>query len=130
MSFDLSTLKNAENNVLTSLNAQTTKEKKALFNAMNVSDDALGDHVGETIVIKDYIAHNVKIENEDAVRIVLIDVDGKSYSSVSTGLVQAITKIFAIFGQPDEWDEPMAVKVLEKKSSKDSKNKFLTLELV
>lgn len=132
---DLIKIKESKDNVITSLELKTTKEKKALYNAMNNADFALSDYVGKTIVLKDYIAHNVIVEDKDGndievVRFVLIDKDGHSYATVSNGVTQAFTKIFSIFGQPNEWDDEMKIQVLEKKSSKDSKNKYITIELV
>lgn len=127
---DLSILKNANDNMITSLTMKTVEDKKRFFNAMNAADESIQDNLNDEITICDYIAHTIQIEGEEAVRIVLIDKDGKSYASVSTGITQSLTKILAIFGQPEEWGDGLTVRFLEKKSSSNSKNKFLTLELI
>lgn len=127
---DLSLLKNANENMITSLTLKTLEDKKKFFNAMNVADESLKDFIGEEIVIVDYIAHTVAIEGEEATRIVLITDNGKSYASVSTGITQGLSKLLAIFGQPGEWGDGLRIKILEKKSSTNSKNRFLTMELV
>lgn len=129
---NLQLLENKDNNFLTSLNPENIEEKKKLFNCINSPDYKISDCVGETIKVTNYVAHSVIInsdrgEDTEATRLVLIDEEGKTYATVSTGIIQALSKIFSIFGTPSEWDEPMSLKVVEKKSSKF---KFITFEIV
>lgn len=70
---DLSILKNANDNMITSLTMKTVDDKKKFFNAMNAADESIQDNLNDEITICDYIAHTVQIDGEEAVRIVLID---------------------------------------------------------
>lgn len=129
---ELQLLSKSQENILTSLNPESKADKKKLYNCINSPDDAISDMVGKHIKISDYVAHEVEIENDKgekvrAVRLVLIDDKNKTYATVSDGAVQALSKIFSIFGTPDTWDEPIEVKVVEKKSRKF---KFITFEVV
>lgn len=130
---DLSILNiNDENNFITSLNPSDIQSKKKLYNCINSPDEGLSDALNKTINMVDYIAHNVEVENDKgdkvkAVRLILIDDKGKSYASVSDGAVQALAKIFSIFGTPDTWEEPLKIKAVEKKSRKF---KFMTFEVL
>lgn len=44
-----------------------------------------------------------------APRVVIIDKDGKSYQAVSIGVYQSLKRIFALFGTPDTWSDPLTV---------------------
>ena len=60
-------------------------------------------------------------------RIVLIDKDGVGYQCVSIGVFSAIKKMFGIYGEPQEWDEPIPIMV--KQITKGEKQ-LLTLNVV
>lgn len=114
-----------------SMDANTAEEKKILFNAMNNPDERLSDCVNKIIKIKDVYCETVQMVNEqtgevtEAPRIVLIDVDGKSYQSVSSGVYNSLKKLMQIYGVPT-WDEPIAV--IPKQLTKGS-YKIMTLSL-
>ena len=93
-----------------SIQGGTHDAKVAVFNASNNPDHKVGDFINKVIMVKDVLAEQIEITDEEtgevesAVRVVLIDVDGKSYQAVSTGVFNALKKAIAIFGAPT-WDE-------------------------
>ena len=93
-----------------SIQGGTHENKVAVFNASNNPDHKVGDFINKIIMVKDVLAEQIELTDEEtgevetAVRVVLIDVDGKSYQAVSTGIFNALKKAIAIFGAPT-WDE-------------------------
>lgn len=123
-----------QNNMFCSITGETKQDKVRIYNAISNPANALSDCKGEILEIKDVIAHYVQMESmEDtgeiitAPRIVLIDKEGATYACVSTGIMQSLKQIFMLFGTPT-WEDPVKVKVIEKKGRKGYK--FLSLELV
>ena len=85
---------------------QVTDEKSAsmLFKAMNQPDDSLGDHINETIDVTNIFIQPVPMANQETgevnvvPRIVLFDVEGKTYVTVSRGIYNALKNMCAIVG--------------------------------
>lgn len=108
--------------------------KARIFNAVNSPDKKISDCIGETILLKDIVAHPVILTDEetgeavDAMRMVLVDVDGISYEAVSGGLANAVQRILQIFGQPETWAEPIPVKPIQK-GTRNGNNKVTTLKI-
>ena len=121
------------NDIFTSVVTDDLKSKAMVYNAVNSTDEGLRNHVGETLFIRDFVAHTVVLKDEKTgevthgVRCILLDKDGISYGCVSIGIQSAMSKIFTIVGLPDSWVAPMPIKVLEKTGRKGYR--FLTLEL-
>lgn len=98
---------------------QVTDEKSAsmLFKAMNQPDDSLGDHINETIDVTNIFIQPVSMTNEETgemnvvPRIVLFDVKGKTYVTVSRGIYNALKNLCAIVGTPETWKAPITIKV-------------------
>jgi hypothetical protein len=115
-------------------NTGTRQDKAKILNIMQNPDKALSDVIGVQLSIVHMIAHEVELVSEQTgeiekhFRIILVDKDGVSYASVSGGITQALKSIFNIVGEPPFIDEPLEIKVLQKKGN--GTNKFLTLELV
>ena len=92
------------------------QDKRVLYNAMNGADVQLADHIGQTIVMRDIIVEPVEITKEEtgetvtAPRCIIIDVDGNSYTCVSTGIYNALRRLCTIFGRPT-WQNGLPVKV-------------------
>lgn len=113
----------------------TRKSKIAIFNAVNGADESLGDHIGEVLEIVDVVAHPVTITDEEtgeiitALRTVLIAKDGKTYTAVSQGITNALSRVFSIVGMPSWKDEPVKMKVKQIKT-RNGNNKVNTIELV
>ena len=119
-------------------NDGSRKTQIAIFNAINSADESLGDHINEVLEIVNVVAHPVEILDEDtgevvkALRTVLIDKKGKSYTAVSSGITNALSRIFSIIGSPDggAWEkEPVKMKVKQVKT-RNGNNKVNTIELV
>lgn len=115
-------------------NDGTRKTKAKIFNILQNPDKALSDCIGQEIHVVDVISHPVELVSEQTglvethYRVILVDKDGTSYASVSVGITQALRSIFGIVGEPPYVEEPLEIKVLQKKGK--GTNKFLTLELI
>ena len=113
----------------------TRKTKAAIFNAINSADESLSDHIGEVLEVVDVVAHPVELVDEEsgevvnALRTVLIDKNGKSYTAVSQGITSALSRIFSIVGMPSWKDEPVRMKIKQVKT-RNGNNKVNTIELV
>ena len=112
----------------------TTKQGKArLYNATNGNAKRISDMINTQISVKDVFVESVQCTNtttgevKTCPRIVLIDSDLNGYQCVSVGVYSAIAKIFNIYGTPDQWEEPIKIKI--KQISKGDR-KMLTLEIV
>lgn len=114
------------------------KTKVAIFNAVNGADDSIADHIGEVIEVVNVVAHPVELLDEvtgevvNALRTVLIDKNGKTYTAVSQGITSALSKIFSIIGTPEDgaWEkEPVKMKIRQVKT-RNGNNKVNTIELV
>lgn len=98
-----------------SVKAESEKEKVALYNATNNPTARLKSMINKPIKVKDVFVEVVQCVNKDTgevrkcPRTVLIDDKGKSYTAVSLGVFSALRKLFAIFGTPDVWKEPITI---------------------
>lgn len=108
--------------------------KARIFNSVNSPDKKISDCIGETINLKDIVAHPIQLVDEQtgelikAMRMVLVDDKGVAYEAVSSGLVNAVARILQIFGQPDTWSEPIKVKPVQK-GTRNGNNKVTTLKV-
>ena len=99
-----------------SIQGGTIEAKKAVFNASNNPDHKVGDYINKVIVVKDVLAELIEVKNEETgemevtPRVVLIDVDGKSYQAVSKDIFNALKKAIAIFGSPT-WEDGLPILV-------------------
>lgn len=113
---------------------KTMDEKKAYFNAISSPSKKLGDMINMEIELRHVYAETCEYINKESgevtsgVRIVLIDKDGLSYNCSSIGVYKALSKVFAIFGTPDTWEDSLPVRVKQIAPSAD--RKVLTLEMV
>lgn len=125
---------NATSDVYCSINPQSQADKVKLFNALEKCDFVLNDEVGTVIKVKNvYIQEYDKVdtntgEPRKAHRTILFDEFDKTHVTASNYLFVCISKIFAIWGTPDTWAEPLTVKVI-KKPVKNGRA-ALSLELV
>lgn len=114
---------------------QVTDEKSAsmLFKAMNQPDDSLGDHINETIDVANIFIQPVAMANEQTgemnvvPRIVLFDVEGKTYVTVSRGIYNALKNMCAIVGTPETWKAPVTIKVGQRQIKE---RRMLTFDVV
>lgn len=118
--------------VYSSIQGDDRATRIKVFNAVNASDNALGDHLGEPISITDMVAHPIELTDEitgkpvQAMRVVLLDAEGNGYHSVSQGVVSSLQKIMGIVGQAP-WTPALEVIPVEVKTRKGFKT--LTLRL-
>lgn len=109
--------------------------KVAIYNAINSADESLADHIGEVLEIVDVVAHPVSLTDEEtgeifeSLRTVLIDKNGKSYTAVSEGITNSLSRIFSIVGEPTWKDDPVKMKIKQIKT-RNGNNKVNTIELV
>lgn len=125
------TIAGTNETIVTSLTLSTIEDKKKMFNAMNVTDFSLSDHLDEPIYVVDYLIHDCEIsddngELQETKRLVIFDKDGKTYSTVSNSAYDSFGKIITIFGEPSEWNGEIAIRATERKSRK---YKFISLEV-
>lgn len=120
-------------NVYCSKTAESEKEKKELFNALESCDVLLNDIVGTTIEIKDIYVEEKEVadsetgETKTKYRTILFDVDGKTYATGSYGIYNVLKKIVSIYGLPTTWEKPLKVKVAKRPIGNGKSSLTLTL---
>lgn len=106
--------------------------KMAMYNAMQTSDK-VDDHLNEPLHVTNVLAQAIEVVNQEngelnrSTRVVIHSEEG-DFAAASPTLAHAFGNLFAIFGTPNKWDKPIALKVVEKKSRRGYK--FFDLELV
>ena len=120
-------------NVYCSKVAETEKEKKELFNALESCDALLNDCVGQEIKIKDiYVEEKQVIDDETGevktkYRTILFDENGQTYATGSYGIYNVLKKIVQIYGLPESWEKPLKVKVAKRAIGNGKQSLTLTL---
>lgn len=98
-----------------SLAPKTQAEKVQLFNLMNNPEKRVKDEVNKEIALKHVYIELVDLINQKtgeltkAPRVILIDDKGVGYQCVSSGVYNAIRKMFLSFGIPQTWEKPITV---------------------
>ena len=123
---------NGANAVSHFFNTDTMDGKMALYNAMQTADK-VDEHLNEPLHVTNVLAQAVEGANQETGEInsstrVVIHAEEGDFAASSPTLAHAFGNLFAIFGTPDKWDKPIALKVVEKKSRRGYK--FFDLELV
>lgn len=110
----------------------TTKEgAKRAYNAAMLADEAIRDHIGETISMTGYLIENIEAVNEftgeveNRPHIVVFSADGTAYEGQSVGLVQALSRISNLMEISDE--NPLDVEFAERRMKRGV---MYTLKLV
>lgn len=106
--------------------------KMALYNAMQTSDK-VEDHLNEPLHVTNVLAQAIEVANQETGEIntstrVVVHAEEGDFAAASPTLAHAFGSLFAIFGTPDTWSSPLALKVVEKKSRRGYK--FFDLELL
>ena len=132
--FQIESLTNANDNFFCSITNDGSRASQVkVYNAINSKGDSLDDHKGEVLEIVDVAAHPVTLVDEntgevvEALRVILVDKNGKNYDAVSQGIASSLQKIFAVVGMPT-FNPPLKMKVVEQKTRKGFKTN--TIELV
>lgn len=130
---ELTLFSGIKQNVYCSKVAETEKEKKELFNALENCDALLNDCVGQEIKIKDmYVEEKQVIDDETGelktkYRTILFDENGQTYATGSYGIYNVLKKIVQIYGLPESWEKPLKVKVAKRPIGKGKQSLTLTL---
>lgn len=117
-----------------SMICKSNEERKNLFNALEKADVLLNDVVGTELNLKDVYLHKYTKLNEETgevenkCRVLLFDDKGQTYATGSFGIFNIIGRIFEVFGTPNEWEEPLRVKVIKKEIGNNKK--MLSLEIM
>lgn len=87
---------------------------KDFYNAVSQPEMSLKECVNIPIAMTHVSVEVCEVHSEQngdviAPRVVIMDKDGKSYQAVSIGVYQSLKRIFALFGTPDTWAEPLTV---------------------
>ena len=104
---------------------------KDFYNAVSQPEMSLKECVNIPIAMSHVSVEVCEVHSEQdgvviAPRVVIIDKDGRSYRSVSVGVYQSLKRIFALFGTPDTWDDPLTVVPM---LTSTKKGQVLTLRL-
>lgn len=106
---------NPDKSFLTSFTDDGSRESKIkIYNAISNAENSLSDHIGEVLEIEHMVAHPIELADEvtgkmvQAMRVVLVDVNGVGYHAVSNGVVSSLQKIIGIVG-PAPWTPALQV---------------------
>ena len=130
---ELTLFSGIKQNVYCSKLAESEKEKKELFNALETCDALLNDCVGQEINIKDiYCEEKQVVDNETSeiktkYRTILFDENGQTYATGSYGIYNVLKKIVQIYGLPETWEKPLKVKVAKRPIGNGKQSLTLTL---
>ena len=130
---ELTLFSGIKQNIYCSKIAESEKEKKELFNALESCDALLNDCVGQEIKIKDmYVEEKQIIDDESGeiktkYRTILFDENGQTYATGSYGIYNVLKKIVQIYGLPETWEKPLKVKVAKRPIGNGKQSLTLTL---
>lgn len=130
---ELTLFSGIKQNVYCSKVAETEKEKKELFNALESCDALLNDCVGQEIKIKDIYVEEKQVMDDESgeiktkYRTILFDENGQTYATGSYGVYNILKKIVQIYGLPDSWKKPLVVKVAKRPIGNGKQSLTLTL---
>lgn len=123
---------NGTNAVSHFFDTTTMDGKMALYSAMQTADK-VDEHLNEPLHVINVLAQAIEVANQETGEInsstrVVIHAEEGDFSAASPTLAHSFGNLFAIFGTPDTWNQPLALRVVEKKSRRGYK--FFDLELV
>ena len=130
---ELTLFSGIKQNVYCSKVAETEKEKKELFNALESCDALLNDCVGQEIDIKDIYVEEKQVMDDETgeiktkYRTILFDVNGQTYATGSYGIYNILKKIVQIYGLPESWEKALKVKVAKRPIGNGKQSLTLTL---
>ena len=130
---ELTLFSGIKQNVYCSKVAETEKEKKELFNALESCDALLNDCVGTEIDIKDIYVEEKQVMDDETgelktkYRTIIFDENGQTYATGSYGIYNILKKIVQIYGLPETWEKPLKVKVAKRPIGNGKQSLTLTL---
>lgn len=126
--------------LFTSFSPDDMDGKVKLYNAINSPDQRIGDYINTPIVVRDVVVSKVKLaeridanspnwsaddKERDGFRVILIDMEGKSYTATSTGIYNSVSTLRKVFGTL-HFDDGMKV-IVKQITTKNGKSLTLSL---
>lgn len=111
-----------------SMQAVNNKARVTLFNACT-NPKKISDMINKRIKVMHVYIEIIQVLSEqsgemvNAPRVILIDEQGNGYQAVSNGIYNAVKRMYALFGDPGDWDAPHTVEV-QHVSLKDGQHTF------
>lgn len=115
------------------IDTSTREGKIKLYSALQ-NAEKLDEHLNETMLMSNAVAQAVRVTNDqtgeisNTVRVIIVTANGKAYAATSPTLAAGLNTMFGIFGTPNTWDAPLAIKVVERRSRRG--HKFFSIEPV
>lgn len=115
------------------IDTSTREGKIKLYSALQ-NAEKLDEHLNEPLAMANAVAQAVQVTDDQTgevsttVRVIIVTADGKAYAATSPTLAAGLNTMFGIFGTPNTWDEPLAIKVVERRSRRGFK--FFSIEPV
>lgn len=113
------------------IDTSTFEGKVKLYSALQ-NAEKLSDHLNEPLHMVNAVAQSVQVTDEQTgemtstARVIIVTDDDKAYSATSPTLLAGLNTMFSIFGTPNTWEKPIAVKVVERRSRRGYK--FYSIE--
>lgn len=103
-----------------SLPCETEEDKVKIYNVSQSSGHRLRECINMEIEMKDLFIELVELSKKDdtgndtgettiAPRIVIIDVNGDTYSCCSSGIYLSLKRICGLYGMPNKWEHPITI---------------------
>ena len=129
---ELTLFSGIKQNIYCSKVAESEKEKKELFNALESCDALLNDCIGQEIEIQDIYVEEKQVIDETGeaktkYRTILFDKSGQTYATGSYGIYNVLKKVVQIYGLPESWEKPLKVKVAKRPIGNGKQSLTLTL---
>lgn len=115
------------------IDTSTREGKIKLYSALQ-NAEKLDEHLNEPLDMVNAVAQAVQVTDDqtgevsNTVRIIIVTADNKAYAATSPTLAAGLNTMFGIFGTPNVWDEPLTIKVIERRSRRGFK--FFSVEPV
>lgn len=113
------------------IDTSTFEGKVKLYSALR-NAEKLSDHLNEPLHMVNAVAQSVQVTDEqtgeisNSARVIIVTDDDKAYSATSPTLLASLNTMFGIFGTPNTWGKPLAIKVVEHRSRRGYK--FYSIE--
>lgn len=113
------------------IDTSTREGKVKLYSALQ-NAEKLDEHLNEPLEMVNAVAQAVQVTDDQTgdvsttVRVIIVTADGKAYAATSPTLAAGLNTMFGIFGTPNNWTEPLSIKVVERRSRRGFK--FFSIE--
>jgi hypothetical protein len=113
-------LNNPDAAFYSSMKNDTFEGRVAVAQALSVSKP-VADNLNTEIMLKHFIVQSVQISDDEtgevneAPRVTLVDADGNAFHGTSIGLLSAVRNLIAQVGDPNTWEQPLRVSIVEER---------------